>query len=113
MVFFVINDTVHSETEFRPLDLKVGSDVGPYLRLPEDSIPETVTQQWLKDLTEDLRYLRSLSKKHHSEIAVERIAQTPPEKQNVYQPGDSVLLETDTSVRRRTKLSPLNLNLMK
>ena len=109
MVFFVINDTVHSETGFRPLDLKFGSDDGPYLRLPEDSIPETITQQWLKDLTEDLRHLRALSKKHQSEIAAERIAQTPPEKQNMYQPGDLVLLESDTSVARRTKLSPLNL----
>ena len=109
MVFFVINDTVHSETGFRPLDLKFGSDDGPYLRLPEDSVPETITQQWLKDLTEDLRHLRALSKKHQSEIAAERVAQTPPEEQNVFQPGDLVLLETYTSVARRTKLSPLNL----
>ena len=109
MVFFVINDTVHSETGYRPLDLKFGSDDGPYLRLPEGVVPENITQKWLKDLTEDLRHLRALSKKHQDEIAAERVAQTPVELQNVYQPGDLVLLETDPSVPRRTKLSPLNL----
>ena len=109
MVFFVINDTVHSETGCRPLDLKFGSDDGPYLRLPEGVLPEQITQKWLKDLTEDLRHLRASSKKHQAEIAAERIAQTPAELQNVYQPGDLVFLETDPAVLRRTKLSPLNL----
>jgi len=54
--------------------------------------------------------LRALSKKHSAEIAAERIAQTPVELQNVYQPGDLVLLETDPAVPRRTKLSSLNLD---
>ena len=63
----------------------------------------------VEGLTEDLRHLRDLSQKHQAAIAEERIAQTPLELQNVYQPGDLVLLETDPSVPRRTKLSPLNL----
>ena len=109
MVFFVINDSVHSETGFRPLDLKFGSDDGPYLRLPEDQMPEDVTQKWLKDLNKDLRHIRSVSLDHQSKIAAERTATTPPEKQNVYQPGDLVLLETNPCVPRATKLTPLNL----
>ena len=64
VLFFVINDTVHSETGFRPLDLKFGSDDGQYMRLPDGVLPEQITQKWLKDLTEDMRHLRALSKKH-------------------------------------------------
>ena len=109
MVFFVINDTVNSETGFRPFDLKFGSDDGPYLRLPEGDLPENITNAWLKDLNEDLRHVRSVSMKHQAAIVAERTAATPPEKQNVYQSGDLVLLETDVDLPRRTKLSPFNL----
>ena len=109
MVFFVINDTVNSETGFRPLDLKFGSDDGPYLRLPEDQLPEDITHQWLQELSNDLRHLRSISLDYQGKIAAERLAVTPPEQQNVYQPGDLVLLETNPCVPRATKLTPLNL----
>ena len=109
MVFFVINDSVHSETGYRPLDLKFGSDDGPYMRLPEGNLPATITQEWLKDLDKDLTTLRAISRNHQSSIAAERVAATPLEIQNVYQPGDLVLLETDINLPRATKLTPFNL----
>ena len=72
-------------------------------------MPADITQKWLKDLDKDLQDLRSLSKVHQAEIAAERIAVTPLEVQNVYQPGDLVLLETDVTIPRTTKLTPFNL----
>ena len=108
MVFFVINDTVHSETGYRPLDLKFGSDDGPYMRLPDDQLPENVTESWLKDLDEDLRHLRALSREHQKKIAEERTAATPLQTQNVFQTGDLVLMEMDSDFPRKTKLTPYN-----
>ena len=46
---------------------------------------------------------------YQGKVAAERLAVTPPEQQNVYQPGDLVLLETNPCVPRATKLTPLNL----
>ena len=108
MVLFVVNDTVHSETGFRPLDLKFGSDDGPYMRLPDNQLPENITESWLKDLDDDLRHLRSVSREHQKRIADERTAATPVRTQNVFQAGDLVLMEMDTDFPRKTKLTPFN-----
>ena len=108
LVLFVINDQVNSETGVRPLDAKFGSRDGPYLKLPTDALPETITNAWVVALDEDLRAIRKISTEYQQMLIEERTRSTPLETQNTFQPGDLVLWERDRTKPRPTKLSAPN-----
>ena len=93
LIFFTINDAVNSETGVRPLDAKFGSEDGPYLALPETSLPSEATHAWVLALDENLRLIRSISSNFQAKLIAERLAITPLDSQNVYQPGDLVLFQ--------------------
>ena len=105
LVVFAINDAVNSETGVRPLDAKFGSEDGPYLRLPEDSLPAEITHEWVKALDADLRLVRDVSAKYQQELITERLAQTPAETQNQFQTGDFILRQVNPETYLPTKLS--------
>jgi hypothetical protein len=107
-VLFVINDQVNSETGVRPLDAKFGSRDGPYLKLPTDALPETITNAWVVALDEDLRAIRKISTEYQQMLIEERTRSTPLETQNTFQPGDLVFWERDRTKPRPTKLSAPN-----
>jgi hypothetical protein len=65
-----------------------------------------VTQEWLRALDEDLRVIREISYEFQQELVTKRLAASPPEQQNMFQPGDLVLFQLDPSKPRPTKLSP-------
>jgi hypothetical protein len=106
LIVFHLNDAISSETGVRPLDAKFGSEDGPYLRLPDSAVPSEVTHAWLQALDEDLRLVRGISQQFQAELIAKRLAETPPERQNMYQPGDLVLFQLDPSKPRPTKLTP-------
>ena len=106
LVLFVINDSINSETGVRPLDARFGSAEGPYLSLPEGLDPSRITHEWVRALDADLKRLREVSSKHQREIVAKRTAETPADKQNVYQPGELVLWQQVVDGPLPTKLSP-------
>ena len=88
LVTFALNDAINSETGVRPFDAKFGSLDGPYLALPDSALPSEVTHAWVKALDADLKHIRSISGKFQAELIATRLAATPEETQNMFQPGD-------------------------
>ena len=57
--------------------------------------PESISNEFLKNLNKVLAAVRELTRKHQEEIIAERQKDNPnPEKQNQFQPGDFVLYDT-------------------
>ena len=106
LIVFHLNDAINSETGVRPFDAKFGSEDGPYLRLPDSAVPSVVTDAFLRALDEDLRTVRDASHRFQADLIARRLADTPPERQNQYQPGDLVLFQLDPTKPRPTKLTP-------
>jgi len=105
LVTFAINDAINSETGVRPFDAKFGSEDGPYLQLPDSLVPSEVTNAWVRALDADLRHIRAVSGKFQAELISQRLAATPEETQNVFQPGDLVLFQRNPENVLPTKLS--------
>ena len=105
LVFFVINDQVNSETGCRPLDVMFGSSDGPYLQLPQGTLPAEITVQWIKTLDANLKSIRDKSSIYQNELIEKRISKTPIEKQNVYHPGELVLWQRDPTKPLPNKLA--------
>ena len=105
LVLFVINDEVNSETGVRPFDARFGWIDSPYLKLTENALPEEITHEWIKQLDDKLRTVRSISSEYQAKLVKERLEQTPEKRRNVYHPGELVLLQRDPSQHLPTKLS--------
>ena len=68
-------------------------------------VPSEITNAWVRALDVDLKTVRAISPKFQQELIQERLAQTPLETQNVFQPGDFVLFQLDPNEPLPTKLS--------
>jgi len=106
LVLFVVNDEINSETGVRPIDARFGCVDGPYLRLPSDTLPQEVSKQWIKNISDNLKEIRLASARYMSEVAQERLAVTPAHRQNMYKPGELVLFLRDPDKPLPTKLTP-------
>ena len=104
-IIFSINDTINQETGNRAFDLKFGSEDGTYFKLPEGLSVRDKSETWLKLLNEDLRIVREISSKYQQDLIAERLATTPEELQNKFQPTDMVLFQLDPDKPRPSKLS--------
>ena len=103
---FMLNSVVNSETGVIPFEAHFGSQDFVYFRLPEGSDSTALAHSYIQALNENLQTLFELSKRHQDEIIKERTAGTPPEKQNMYQPGDFVLWQANPDEPLPSKLSP-------
>lgn len=109
LIQFVINNTLHSETNVVPFHAHFGSADATYFSLPSslsNSDSATVTHEFVRLLDQNLQILQQISKDFQHTLAHERTDVTPAVRQNKYQPGDFVLWELDTSKPRPTKLTP-------
>ena len=77
---------------------------GPYLQLPEKHLPKDITNEWVRLLDKDLKLIRELSTKFQANLIAERLAVTPEERQNAFQPGDLVLFQLNPDNHLPTKL---------
>ena len=105
LITFALNDAVNSETGVRPFDAKFGSLDGPYLTLPDSLLPTDITEAWIKGLDADLKHIRNVSRKFQAELIATRLAATPEETQNVFQPGDLVFFQLNPDNPLPSKLS--------
>jgi hypothetical protein len=108
LIQFVINSTLHSETNFIPFHAHFGSADATYFSLPArlSDDPSTVTHEYVRLLDDNLRIIQDASSQYQASLAKERVDQTPALRQNKFQRGDLVLWEIDTSKPRATKLTP-------
>ena len=111
LIQFLLNSFDNSESGVIPFHAHFGNADATYFKLPERGESEEddkkpTTQAYVKLLDDNLKSLQDISKKHQQAITSERTANSSPEKQNLYQPGDLVLFEYDKNFPLPTKLSP-------
>lgn len=105
LIIFTLNDSINSETGCRAFDLKFGSQDGPYLKLPKLQPGPEFSNKWLSLVNEDLKAIREISTKFQADLIATRLAQTPADKQNKFQPGDLVLFQLNPDKPKPTKLT--------
>lgn len=104
LILHMINETYNTESGIIPLHAMFGSADETYHRLPKEQDINKVTNNYIKLLDENLRVIRSISKRYQDSLVVNRIADTPDEKQNQFQSGDFILLQRDLSKPLPNKL---------
>jgi hypothetical protein len=107
IIKFALNDRKHTEAPYSAFELMFGTEVAKYFRLPEALDSESVTNAWLKELNDNLKIIRDITRSFQAELIAERKADnSAPAKQNQFQSGDLVLYDSlyDSSKRRSEKL---------
>jgi hypothetical protein len=91
MIEYYVNNFDNLETGVTPLHARFGSDA--YKHLPiEPQLPITeFTNQYVKELDNNLQHLKNLSLKYQQALVAKRIVTSDPKYQNRYVPGDYVL----------------------
>ena len=105
LVQFIINDSVCGETGLRRFDNMFGSEAGTYLRLPERLREGEKSHTYLRLLDEDLQRLAEISREAHREVVAKRRTPVSEATQNVYMPGELVLVQRDLDKPLPSKLS--------
>jgi hypothetical protein len=105
ILFYDINQMYTKERGCSPFQAKFGTHANTYMRLPEDLSLTDKPNVYLKLLDQDLLEVRAASKDFQDKLIEKRTARTPPDKQNLFQPGDYILFKP-TSIFKATKLSP-------
>ena len=98
-VEFIMNSMSDSETGVPPYELTFGSKSAAYFRFPEGPFDSRKASQFLRNLNEDLNYLRTKSKQFQDNLVSKRTESNDPEHQNVYQPGDFVLYKPRQAIK--------------
>jgi hypothetical protein len=108
LIEFALNDRKHTESPYSAFELKFGSEDARYFKLPETLTADAVDNAWLKELNANLKVIREVTTDFQQKLIQERQRVNPPEEQqNMYQPGDFVLYNTqhDSSKVRTEKLA--------
>jgi hypothetical protein len=107
LIEFNINDTICSETGVRRFDAMFGTFAGKYFKAPQ-SEPEGETPKaraYLEKLDEDMKRIQAIMKETNDKIAAKRMNGVTAATQDVYLPGELVLLQHDKDkVARTTKM---------
>ena len=82
-----------------------GSEQGTYFKMPEALRESEKSQAYLRLLDGDLKRLLELSRQSHLEVIAQRRTPTTEATQNVFMPGDLVLVQQDVDKALPSKLS--------
>lgn len=104
-VILVLNTMHDSETGFSPNLLTFGSDIAVSLKFPSGPLDRKSAPQFLRMLDDDLRALRSAADKNNKAVIDKRLAENNGPAQNLYQPGDFVVLKRPMTRPLPSKLS--------
>jgi hypothetical protein len=94
-VSFIMNSFDDSESGLSPYVLTFGSDVSRYLNFPASGIKSDTAPEFVKQLDADLAAVRAVALEYQQSLVEKRVDKTFV--QNMYQPGDLVLLHLPTS----------------
>ncbi len=106
IIQFQLNSHINSETGVVPFHAHFGTHAGTYFKLPEEGTVMQRASAYIKLLAADLKLIKEISDKVQDEIAKERTAKVPLDKQNLFQQGDLVLWQLNPDQHRPTKLTP-------
>ena len=109
LVQYILNSTVHSETNLTPFEAHFGSADAKYFHLPEELDTSQFAAEYLQQLNSNLKILRAASRAYHEKLIETRRAKSlvQPSEQNFYQKGDLVLLSREHGRESRSnKLDP-------
>jgi hypothetical protein len=84
-----LNSQIHSETNFSPMEMHFGSQVLPYMSLPEKEINSTVSSEILLQFNNDIKLIRQLSYEYQQSLVLKR--DNSEYTQNKYKEGEYVL----------------------
>ena len=105
----VCNEHQHTSTGVSPYEATFGSDVAKYFDFgsgaTDTSQPETMLK-YMKALNQDLEKMRQLSKEFQEQWVAKKTAPNKEQVQQLYNPGDYVLLRGDKD-RRNSKLESI------
>jgi hypothetical protein len=104
-VILVLNTMHDSETGFSPNLLTFGSDIAVSLKFPSGPLDRESAPKFLRMLDDDLRALRSAADKNNKAVVDKRLAENNGPPQNLYQPGDFVVLKRPMTRPLPSKLS--------
>jgi phospholipid-translocating ATPase len=96
-----------SETSISPFVATFGSSDKEYATVPSE-LTMTSANKFIATLDDDLAVVRSLVRKHQTQLVSKRLA-TNPTSPARYQPGDLVLLRNRVEFPPKSKLHPLSL----
>jgi hypothetical protein len=105
VIFYLINSHDSSETGFAPFEAHFGTDDLTYFKMPENSLDNNPTHEFVKLLNQNLKFLTEKSLEFQRKLITERTSKNVPELQNVYQPGDFVLFAPSSQLPK-SKLTP-------
>ena len=106
IVTYLINSTFSSEAGIVPMEGKFGTLAKTYHSLPLTTDPKLIGHQYVQLLDSNLKLLYNISKKFQEAKIQKRTITNPGVYQNLYQPGDYVLMAYDGSLPLPTKLTP-------
>jgi hypothetical protein len=107
LIEYALNSRIHSESSHSAFELKFGTEDAKFFKLPDEVSPDSISNQWLKSLNENLRAIREINVHFQKELIQDKLKDNPePGKENKYQPGDLVLYDIlyDPCRRRPEKL---------
>lgn len=104
IVQFIINSTDNEGTGVVPFQAHFGTSDFQYFRLPE-TLPTTITQEYLKFLDENLSQLRTKSKIFQDEKLKKRLAINESLKAS-YSIGDFILFHPPSDLPQPDKIAP-------
>jgi hypothetical protein len=105
-VFFILNNSVSSESGLIPFHAHFGNANSTYFKVPEGIGDQEKTAEYVRLLDDNLKLLIGLSKVYQDSIVQERTRDSLPEQQNHYKAGDFVLFQLNPNDPLPTKLHP-------
>ena len=106
LIFFILNSHESHETGITPFEAHFGTDDSSYFDIPEHLSEKDKSSEMLRQLNDSLTILRQTSKAYQDKIIDERTKKNDERTQNMYQPGDFVLLISGTNNPKSSKLAP-------
>jgi hypothetical protein len=106
LIFFIMNSSHNSETGTTPFAATFGDEAATYFKLPEVPENSDLFNDYVNLLNANLSLIRSISYNYQQQLIQKRSSKVTTETQNLFQPGDLVLFQLDSSKPLPSKLSP-------
>ena len=106
IIWLLINTHISSETGQTPNDMTFGTLSHKYFEFPPEINNMDKASAWVVKLDQNLRYITQISKQYQQELVLKRHGNVTESNQNLYQPGEFILLQLDPSKHKPNKLYP-------